>query len=191
MYGIFYGSFQSLVKSRFFVWKALHGTVPGKAILAARHIPVAPICPICKGGPKDIRHLLFTCSRAREVWHALGLKELIDNALAMDRLDSVILEYILYHPTWRSPILGGGGSDFRNRLSLHAGTYSGKDVRWLRGNRWQPPPPRTAFAIEALTANYEVSSHTSAPHEISWTKPRPGCYKLNTDVHFMIMVQVQ
>uniref|UniRef100_A0A8R7R0X7 Reverse transcriptase zinc-binding domain-containing protein n=1 Tax=Triticum urartu TaxID=4572 RepID=A0A8R7R0X7_TRIUA len=188
MYGIFYGSFQSLVKSRFFVWKALHGTVPGKAILAACHIPVAPICPICKGGPEDIRHLLFTCNRAREVWHALGLEELIDNALVVDRLDSVILEYILYHPTWRSPIWGGVGLQ---ESILIACWYTWWQRREMVKGESVAGPPRTAFAIEALTANYEVSSHTSAPHEISWTKPRPGCYKLNTDVHFMIMVQVQ
>ena len=32
--------------------------------------------------------------------------------------------------------------------------------------------------------NYEVSSHPSTPHEIYWTKPRPRCYKLNTDAAF-------
>ena len=96
-------------KINIFVWKAPYGTVPGKAILAARHIPVVPICPICKGGPEDIRHLRFTCNNAREVWHALGLEEVIDNALVVDRSGSVIPEYIVCHPTRRSPILGGLG----------------------------------------------------------------------------------
>lgn len=54
-------------KIKIFLWKALHGTVPGMSVLASRHIPVSPQCPVCKKGAEDIQHLLFTCDRARSV----------------------------------------------------------------------------------------------------------------------------
>ena len=44
--------------------------------------------------------------------------------------------------------------------------------------------PHTAFAIKALTSNYGAAVPASKPHEILWTKPRHGCYKLNTDATF-------
>ena len=64
-------------KVKIFAWKALHGTVPGLAVLAGRHIKTSAQCPICKQGPEDIKHLMFTCVRARQVWKSLGvLKEI-------------------------------------------------------------------------------------------------------------------
>ena len=47
-------------KVEIFIWKALHGTVPALAILANRHIKTFAQCPICKRGPEDIKHLMFT-----------------------------------------------------------------------------------------------------------------------------------
>jgi hypothetical protein len=35
------------------------------AILARRHIKVAPQCPVCMMGPEDISHILFGCLRAK------------------------------------------------------------------------------------------------------------------------------
>jgi hypothetical protein len=65
------------------------------AILANRHVKVSPQCPVCKNGPKDIHHILFGCQRAKEVWEELGMKEVIEHAMTVDRSGSVVLEYIL------------------------------------------------------------------------------------------------
>jgi hypothetical protein len=40
-------------------------------------------------------HLLFCCPPAKEMWHALGLKELINEVASLDRSGSAVLEYIL------------------------------------------------------------------------------------------------
>lgn len=45
-------------------------------------------------------------------------------------------------------------------------------------------PARTSFAIQALTSNFSAASATGVPHEIMWTKPNPGTYKLNLDAAF-------
>ena len=93
-------------KVKKFVWRALHGTVPGMCILNNRHIKVNPQCPVCKSGPEDIRHLIFTCTRAKEVWGKLGLLEDINLALCVDRSGSVVLEELLTNPLKKSPVLG-------------------------------------------------------------------------------------
>jgi hypothetical protein len=77
-------------KVKIFIWKALHGTVPGMAILGSRHIKVQPQCPVCLLGPEDISHLLFGCTRARQVWQELGLLPKVENAIAVDRSGSVV-----------------------------------------------------------------------------------------------------
>jgi hypothetical protein len=67
-----------LGKIQIFVWRALHGAIPGRAALAYMHMKVNASCPICHGRAEDILHILFKCSRARDVWKALGLNAYID-----------------------------------------------------------------------------------------------------------------
>jgi hypothetical protein len=55
-------------------------------------------CPICHQGAEDIRHLLFTCSTAADLWADLGIKDLIDDATLVDRAGSGILEYLFCSP---------------------------------------------------------------------------------------------
>jgi hypothetical protein len=79
-------------KIKNFGWKALHGLVPGRGILANRHIEVSAQCPVCKAGCEDIKHLLFTCKRAQEVWKEMGLEDYIKTACDIDHSGSVVLE---------------------------------------------------------------------------------------------------
>jgi hypothetical protein len=81
-------------KIKIFDWKALHGLIPGMGVLANIHIKVPGQCPICKQGAEDIRQFMFTCKPVKEVCSALGLEGVIDNAIRMDRSDSVIFEEI-------------------------------------------------------------------------------------------------
>lgn len=64
------------------------------------------ICLVSQAGPEDIRHLLFTCLRAREVWKEMGLHEFIDQAVLGERSGSSILEDIICRPKKRTPVLG-------------------------------------------------------------------------------------
>jgi hypothetical protein len=92
-------------KVKIFLWKALHGVLPGMAILANRHIKVSTQCPVCKNGPEDICHVLFGCLRAKEVWGELGMLEVIEHAMMVDRSGSVVLEHILRSPNSKIPQL--------------------------------------------------------------------------------------
>ena len=91
---------------KIFAWKALHGILPGLSILAKRHIPTWAQCPVCSRGPEDIKPMVFTCYRAKQVWHSLGILDIIEEAARLDRSGSVALEDILRRPNNKSPVPG-------------------------------------------------------------------------------------
>jgi hypothetical protein len=62
-------------------------------------------------GPEDIRHLLFSCARATQVWRELGLVFMIEHTMMIDRSGSVVLEHILCSPNSNVPS--------RDKVKLH------------------------------------------------------------------------
>jgi hypothetical protein len=60
-------------KIKIFGWRALQGAIQCKGILANRHIENSSSCPTCHDGYEDIKHLVFTCTRARDIWQQLGV----------------------------------------------------------------------------------------------------------------------
>lgn len=90
-------------KVKIFNWRALHGVLPLRCILANRHVKVSAQCPICQGGAEDIKHLLFLCPRAKEIWSHLGLNEAVRQACEFDCSGQNVLEFLLeelHHRTW-------------------------------------------------------------------------------------------
>ena len=80
-------------KIKNFAWKALHGCLPCFVILANKHIPIDGVnCPRCLTEAEDIKHVPFTCSRAKDVWLALGVWEEIERMLMVDRSGSIVIE---------------------------------------------------------------------------------------------------
>lgn len=176
-------------KIKIFIWRALHGLIPGMAVLAHRHIEVSPICPVCQTGLEDMKHLLSTCPRASQVWRALGLDldEIIEQAVQVDRSGSVVLEDILRRPRGPSPVLG--------QLGLHetvavASWYIWWERRQMRKGETVKTPESTAFAIHAITTNSALKQ-SSVPVKAVWVKPIIGSYKLNTDASLFEKKQLQ
>ena len=50
---------------------------------------------MCQTGAEDIKHALFSCNRAREVWGALGIWDVIEKLLSVDRSGSVPIQEII------------------------------------------------------------------------------------------------
>jgi hypothetical protein len=50
---------------------------------------------VAKESFEDILHLLFKCSNAKEIWASLGLHEMIERAMHVDRSGSAVWEYLL------------------------------------------------------------------------------------------------
>lgn len=128
-------------------------------ILSNRHIKVSQ-CRICKSGAEDIRHLVFTCTRAREVWKYLGLEEIIDRALCTDRSGSVVLEEILRSSTRRSLVLGQLG--LQETVTVGAWNIWWERRQAVKGETVKNAPS-SAFAIQAITANHDVRPSALVP----------------------------
>jgi hypothetical protein len=82
-------------KVKIFIWRALHDIVPLKCILANRHVGTSASCPICGVGPEDVLHLLFLFPPATQLWEAIGILDIITDAVHIDRSGSVVLEALL------------------------------------------------------------------------------------------------
>ena len=93
-------------KVKKFIWRTLHGTLPCRVTLANRHMKVTPICPTCFEGSEDTKHMLFLCSRAKEVWTRLGMDDIIDKACKVDLAGEAVLEYLLLLPDQDLRIMG-------------------------------------------------------------------------------------
>jgi hypothetical protein len=82
-------------KIKNFGWRVLHGMIPCRGVLANRHMGNQNGCPICFQSCEDIKHALFLCDRAREVWRCLGIWGKIEELTSVDRSGSVVVEEII------------------------------------------------------------------------------------------------
>jgi hypothetical protein len=94
-FGSLCGSLRFLARFKKIIWRGLHRILPLKCIMANRHVGTSSECPICHQGPEDILHLAFQCPAAREIWTTLGIHEIIEEAMIVDRSGSAALEEFL------------------------------------------------------------------------------------------------
>jgi hypothetical protein len=81
-------------KIKIFLWRALHGIIPLKSILANRHVGTSGQCHVCLLAAKDVKHLLFQCDMARDLWRTLRLLNVVDEVIQTDHSGLVILELL-------------------------------------------------------------------------------------------------
>lgn len=122
-----------------------------------------------------MRHVLFTCRRAKEVWKSprkktevsksLGLLNVIKEAVLVDHSGSVVLEKVL---RWQITL-----SQNSSKLGLKETILCVEAwyIWWQRreavkGNHVAPPAV-IAFAIQALATNFAQGSGTGNPHKIT------------------------
>ena len=60
-----------------------------------RHVGTSGECPICSHAEDDTLHLLFQCPTTHDMWRSLGLNDIIDEAMGVDRAGSAVLEFLL------------------------------------------------------------------------------------------------
>jgi ribonuclease HI len=165
-------------KVKIFTWRALHGIIPCMCILANRHIESSGQCPLCEIAAEDIKHMLFTCDKAREVWQALGLEHVVREAARVDRSGSTVLEHILTRKH-QVPSLG--------TLPVHEIIATAGWFIWWRRRETKfggtvPLASRSALSIKAMVANCartKINRHGTMKQ--GWTKPPAGYVKVNTD----------
>lgn len=62
----------------------LQGVTWCDTVLSNRHMRPSGQCPVCEKGAGDVMHVIFKCERATEVWKALGIWNLIEEAFLVD-----------------------------------------------------------------------------------------------------------
>jgi hypothetical protein len=82
-------------KVKIFGSRALHGLIPCLGILPNRHISTNSGCLVCLVGCEDIKQILLTCLRAKQIWEKLGVWAVIEEAINADRAGLEALEHII------------------------------------------------------------------------------------------------
>lgn len=55
-------------KLKLFIWRAVHGALPVRAVLAYRIRHLSPTCQLCNREPETVMHALFHCDFAKRAW---------------------------------------------------------------------------------------------------------------------------
>jgi ribonuclease HI len=169
-------------KVKIFIWRALHGILPLKCILANRHIGTSGSCPICNQGAEDVRHLLFQCPAAKDIWQALDLNTFIDGVSQLDRSGSVVLELIIRREDNTMP---GFQNINLKELVLTTCWYLWWTRHRLTHDQSIPPLSKRKLSILAMVANSEKACGKKKQRsDVKWIKPDPRQVKLNVDAAF-------
>lgn len=169
-------------KIKIFVWRCLHNAIPCFSVLANRHVGNVSECPICRGA-EDIKHALFTCSRARAVWKALVVEKLISDATLVDRSGAEVIDFLVCDKSTQRQFLEPIDLP---ELVATAGWY----IWWQRRQRVRgevvQPPVRTAPAIHALTLNFvrAAGKASTTPRLNRWSPALESQQILNVDASF-------
>ena len=144
-------------KVKIFIWRSLHGIIPLKSILVNRHIGTSGQCPICDQSAEDIRHLLFQCTTAQEMWMSLGLSNIIRVAMMGDPSGSAVLEVLLRRSDNAMPGLNIVG--LKETISITC-WYLWWICRRRTHNEDVPPLYKCKLSILGITANAaKATSH--------------------------------
>jgi hypothetical protein len=174
-------------KVKIFIWRALHGIVPLKCILANRHIGTSAGCPVCNLGPEDIRHLLFQCPVAKNLWESIGINGIIEDAILDDRAGSAVLENLLKR---EDNNLNGMPNTGLIETTVVACWY----LWWLRrritNNESTPSLYYCKMSIFSIVANAAKATKATVvggmTQTVKWTMPQVRYIKLNVDASFHV-----
>lgn len=118
----------------------------------------------------------------KDLWRRLGMWELIERSIPVDRSGSIIFEHILslhdrqlsLHPN----------VNFKQALAVGA-WYLWWIRRQVTQNEGVPPPWRWPISILSIIPNFQSSSSRALElSQTKWSEPDPGFTKLNVDAAF-------
>jgi hypothetical protein len=106
------------------------------------------------GGCEDIKHMLFTCARAEEIWKCLGISNQVNEMLHLDRSGSVVVQDIIMRGGRLASLEDIGFAE----LVLTAGWYVWWERRQKVHGENMQTPSRSSMSIVAMATNYMRAS---------------------------------
>jgi ribonuclease HI len=170
------------VKIKIFGWRILHGLLPCRGVLANKHIGEESSCPVCRQGGEDIKHVLFSCERAKEIWRLMGILEEINRLINTNRSGSVLMADIVKTSKNVKHLNQVGLAE----LILTGGWYIWWERRKLVHGDTVQNPARAALSIATLTTNYQKAENKSSKVRVRWKKPPEDFLCLNVDASYNI-----
>lgn len=161
-----------------FLWRACRGVLPTAVALQSKHVNISPVCSWCHVHVEDAVHVLFNCDIAKEVWHNVGLQELVI-ATAQDTVMSVLKR-----------VFNSGEKDRCAMVGLICWSL------WSRRNKWVWDRVNlSAFGIKSMALNLvadwrrarqvdKVTRRDGQAQVKIWSKPPEGWVKVNIDASY-------
>ena len=112
---------------------------------------------MCHNGAEDIKHMIFSCDRARALWSSIGVCEKIIYLLDTDWPGSIVLEEVI-HRGERVHGLELGLAE----LILTGGRYLWWERRQLTHSKNIQLPSKSGLAIVSLAKNYKMAAKQGA-----------------------------
>ena len=72
-FGLIFGNYKFLSKSKTFFWRACTNCLPTITLLRRRRVPIEESCPVYFGYNESVIHVLLECSLAWECWDLIAL----------------------------------------------------------------------------------------------------------------------
>ena len=167
-------------KIKIFGWRVLHGLVPCIGVLANRHIINSRTCLAYNEACEDIKHLLFMCKRAREIWQTIGVWQEIENEVAVNQSGSIVVAKLINSSR---PL------EFLNHLGLAELILIGCWFIWWERRKLVHGEViqfqvRAALSIATYITNYQRALKKTVKHAKDWKKPPEGILLLNIDASY-------
>jgi ribonuclease HI len=130
---------------------------------------------------EDVRHLLFKCPASIQIWEALELHNVIQDAMSVDRDGSAILEHLMC----RTENEFEGFTEIQLKEVVATTCWY---LWWLRRRRTHdeptPPPNRCKFSILSIVTNSGNVYGKKKLTNVKWVRPEVRHVKLNVDASF-------
>jgi hypothetical protein len=147
--------------------------------LANRHIIPNGGCPICNGGAEDVKHIIFSCDRAKAVWKSIGMWNRISAMLDTDLSGSVVLQEVIQREEHVQGLDMGLAE-----LILTGGWYLWWERRKITHGENVSRPSRSGLMIVSLTKNFKMAEGKGLRIRQGWRKPPEDYIMINIDASY-------
>jgi ribonuclease HI len=161
---------------KMFVWRACNNILPTKDNLQKRGMVLDPLCIFCMSECETVKHILWDCPSASDVWGVCGRKvqkssgegstfiEVLENMIERGTIEDLEFHAVIARKIW-----------FRRNTVVHGGEFSHPNVLLQE-------------AVSSFTDYKNINAKDGRPPQLpitrvptKWQFPPPGLYKVNWD----------